>query len=383
MALSIDIAANTRAAQRDVKDLSRALDDTSDALDDMARDGAKAGDKLEGSFRDMIRAAGRADDAVSKIGDSSRKAFDKASEGADEFRDEANSTAREAAASFDGSAESIADMFQEVAANAFAGFGPAGAAAGLLAAAGIGLGVSGFEAMNEAEQESRGRAAEWADAYLEAGGRILSASQIVEKARSILTNPEQYETAKKNAEDWGLSESAAILAMAGDTNALTEARASLADKETAVSAALEKVGGDIRGLNYEMRTMRGDVMTGTESLEKLTGEMQDGGNRADIYSESLRLLAENTAGATRVVDEFGDSVITLPDGKQVYIDAETGKATENVDAIEKKIYSIPDGHATVSVTADTSDVDRAMRRISGTTLKIGAKVVTSGDGWDR
>lgn len=383
MALSIDIAANTRAAQRDVKDLSKALDDTSEALDDLARDSTRSGDKVEASFRDMIRAAGKADDAVKSIGGTSRRSFDEAKEGAEEFKDEANSTAREAAASFDGSAESIADMFQEVAANAFAGFGPAGAVAGLAAAAGIGLAVSGFEAMNEAEQASRERAAEWADAYVEAGGRILNASQLVEKARAIVTDEEQYATAQQNAKDWGVTESVALLAMAGDTNALTEARESLSEKEATVSAALEKTGGDIRGLSYDMRTMREDVSAGGESLSALTGEMDTGAQQADVYSTSLRLLADRTEGATRKVDEFGDTVVTLPGGKQIYIDAETGKATESVDAIERKIYGIPDGSSTVKVTADTSEVDRAMRRISGTVLKIGTKVVTSGDGWDR
>ncbi|NYF29233.1 hypothetical protein [Microbacterium sp. JAI119] len=382
MALSIDIAANTRAAQRDVKDLSKALDDTSEALDDLARDSGRSGDKVEASFRDMVRAAGKADDAVKNIGETSRRSFDDAKEGAEEFRDEANSTAREAAASFDGSAESIADMFQEVAANAFAGFGPAGAAAGLLAAAGIGLGVAGFEAMNEAEQESRERAAEWADAYVEAGGRILNASQLVERARAIITDEEQYAAAQRNAKDWGVTESVALLAMAGDTNALAEARESLAQKETTVAAALEKTGGDIRGLSHDMRTMREDVSVGGESLSALTGEMNAGAEQADVYSTSLRLLADRTEGATRTVDEFGDTVVTLPDGKQIYIDAETGRATENVDAIERKIYGIPDGNSTVRVGVDTSEWDRAARRISGTVLKVGTKVLTP-DGWNR
>ncbi len=79
------------------------------------------------------------------LGKKTKKAAEEGKSGMDDFKQEANQTARESAASFDGSAESIVDVFQEVAANAFQGFGPAGAVAGLAIAAGIGLGVKAFE----------------------------------------------------------------------------------------------------------------------------------------------------------------------------------------------------------------------------------------------
>lgn len=390
--IKIPITADARDVIRATDDVEEALEDVADALDDMTRDTKAGADKAEravddlaDTFRDAQKRAKDLGDAGKDAGDDVNRGMERAEEGVEEFRDEANSTAREAAASFDGSAESIADMFQEVAANAFAGFGPAGAVAGLAAAAGIGMAAAGFEAMNEAEQASRERAAEWADAYVEAGGRILNASQLVEKARAIITDPELYKQAEENAKDWGVSESVALLAMAGDTNALTEAREGLADKEARVSEALGKTGGDIRGLSHDMRTMREDVSTGTESLSALTGEMDAGAQQADVYSTSLRLLAENTEGATRTVDEFGDTVVTLPDGKQIYIDAETGKATDNVSAIERKIYGIPDGSASVNV--DTSGaqrtVDSFIRSNDGKSFKIYGKTVTSGFGEGR
>jgi len=385
--INIPITGDAREFVRATGDVEESLEKVSDALDDMTRDTKRGADQAERAVDDLAdtfdearRAAKQVGDAGEDAGDGVRKGMKRAEEGVDEFRDEANSTAREAAASFDGSAESIADMFQEVAANAFAGFGPAGAVAGLAAAAGIGLAVAGFDAMNEAEQKSRERAAEWADAYVEAGGRILSASQLVEKARSIITDEEQYKQAQENARDWGVSESVALLAMAGDTRALAEAREGLADKEARVSEALGKTGGDLRGLSHDMRTMREDVSTGTESLNALTGEMDAGAQQADVYSTSLRLLAERTEGATSKVDEFGDTVVTLPDGKQIYIDAETGRATDNVSAIERKIYGIPDGHAAVNV--DTSGAQGAINRFitqnDGKTIKIYGKYISSG-----
>lgn len=382
-----DIRDSLRDMGYSADNAKKAVGQLGDDFKDAGRDGERSIDDLEDSLKDAQRETKDLGEDADKAGDDVRKGMKRAEDGVEEFRDEANSTAREAAASFDGSAESIADAFQEVAANALAGFGPAGAIAGLAAAAGIGLAVAGFEQFNEAEEASRERASEWADAYVEAGGRILEASQLVEKAREIITDPEQYAMAEKNAKAWGVSEATALLAMAGDTNALTEARDSLAAKEIEVSDALERTGGDIRGLNQDMRTMREEVSTGTSSLGALTGEMDAGAAQADVYSESLRLVAEHTDGATRKTDEFGDTVVTLPDGKQIYIDAETGKATSNVNAIEKKVYGIKDKDVNVNVITSgvgsaQGEIDRLVSRNNGRELRINARVVTSGIGLD-
>lgn len=112
-----------------------------------------------------------------------------AEDGVKEMGEEANSTAKEAAASFDGSAESIIDAFQEVAANAFAGFGPAGALAGLAIAAGIGIAVGEFQKAEEAAEELRQKAIEYADEAREAGvstdAWVTSAARIVDRIKEL------------------------------------------------------------------------------------------------------------------------------------------------------------------------------------------------------
>lgn len=401
MAKGIDlaIAADTRSAMSAInRGLIEPLEDVSEILEKVGDDSKDAGDDLERGMRDAQRRTEDAKDEIRDLrdelkragrqgrdtGDDIRDGFRRAEDGAEEFRDEANSTAREAAASFDGSAESIADAFQEIAANAFAGFGPAGAIAGLAAASGIGLAVAGFDQMNEATEESKERANEWADSYIEAGGRILDFDQTLARIRDITT--QRYEEATKNAELWGVSVETAIAAMAGSGSALDDVTRSVeAQSEAAAIAAVkaqemaEANGGTLGVLTQEEQK----AQAAADALNMLTGEMDRGSAQASVYGRLLADTARETEGATEAVDEFGDTVITLPDGKQVYIDAETGRATENVDAIERKIYGIPDGHSTVRVTADTSDVDRAMRRINGTTLRIGTRIVTSGEGWDR
>lgn len=393
--IDISIAADTRSAMSAInRGLLEPLEDVSEQLEQLGDDSVDAGRDLERGMRDAQRRTQDAKDEIRDLrdelnragrqgkntGDDIRDGFRRAEDGAEEFRDEANSTAREAAASFDGSAESIADAFQEIAANAFSGFGPAGAVAGLAAAAGIGLAVAGFEAMGEEEQKSRERAAEWAQAYIEAGNRVLSAAQTTAKGLEIFGNDELYAKAKDNAKNWGVDVSVAVAAMAGETWALTAAQEALTDRQSKLDAAMETTQVGLDGTADGYADLHAQIQNGASSLSQLTGEMQAGQTAADEYSRFITAIADNTEGAISTVDDFGDRIVSLPSGQTVYIDAETGQATMEVDAIEQKIYGIPDGSATVAVTADTSDVDRAMRRLSGTTLKIGARIVTSGDG---
>lgn len=358
---------------RGPEQLEKSMKEAERATEKLGDETKRTADAIEQDFRDTYR----------KVKQSSDDGMDGAKEGLDDFKQEANQTARESAASFDGSFESIVDMAQETAANAFAGFGPVGAAAGLAAAAGIGLAVAGFEDVDQASEESKERASEWADAYIEAGGRVLTATQLAERGRSIITD--QAEELEKNAVAWGVSESVALLAMAGDTNALREAREGLIAREAELrevnirGAAATQEGRDA------LRELKDSTVSGREALEQLTEEMSIGSGRFDIYSDSLRLLAETTEGAEKVVDQFGDTVYTLPDGKTIYIDAETGQATEDTDAIEKQVYGIRD--KTVQVSVDVSglsqaqrDVNRFITQNNGKTIKINGKFVTGG--WD-
>ncbi len=388
--INIPITGDARDFVKTTKDVEGALDDVADSLDDMTRDTKRGADQAEravddlaDTFRDAQRRAKDLGDAGKDAGDDVKRGMERAEDGVEEFKDEANSTAREAAASFDGSAESIADMFQEVAANAFAGFGPAGAIAGLAAAAGIGLAVAGFEQVNEASEESKERANEWADAYIESGGRVLDFDTTMAKTREILTG--KFDEATKNADLWGVSIETAVAAMAGSQSAIDDVTKAVDEQSKAAAIAAVKAqemaeanGGTLLNLTLEEQKAN----AASDALNMLTGEMDRGASQASIYSRMLVDQARATAGATEAVDEFGDTIITLPDGKQVYIDAETGQATDNVNAIERKIYGIPDGSATVSVDTSTAQntLDRWIVKNNGRTIQIGTRTVTSGFG---
>ncbi|APH44874.1 hypothetical protein BMW26_07825 [Microbacterium sp. 1.5R] len=200
--IKIPVGVDTSGIQREInnglvepiEDAEKALKklgDT-DAGTDLKRDLEKAskateelGDELDEARKDLKKLGFAAKDA----GDDAKRGMKGAEDGIEEFGDEAKSTAKESAASFDGSAESIIDAFQEVAANAFAGFGPAGLLAGLAIAAGIGIAVGEFQKAAEAAEELRMKAVEYAADAVEAGVStdrwITSAGVLVERIREL------------------------------------------------------------------------------------------------------------------------------------------------------------------------------------------------------
>jgi len=120
-----DIDRDLDAAQRATKNLKAETKDAADAIEDAFR-------------RSYKKAKGDADDAT-----------DKMKHGFREVGEEAGSSGREAAASFSGGFDDVADFIQETAANAFGGFGPIGAAAGLAAAIGLGIATAKIEELTE------------------------------------------------------------------------------------------------------------------------------------------------------------------------------------------------------------------------------------------
>lgn len=200
--IKIPIAADTSGIQKEIDNgLVKPLEDAEDALKalgkvdagkDLERDLERAGkatDELKDELDDARDNLKRLGYAAKDAGDDAKRGMGRAEEGVEEFGDEAKSTAKEAAASFDGSAESIIDAFQEVAANAFAGFGPAGMLAGLAIAAGIGIAVQEFQKAAEAAEELRVKAVEYAqeaqDAGISTDQWVSSAARLVERIREL------------------------------------------------------------------------------------------------------------------------------------------------------------------------------------------------------
>lgn len=176
-----DFLRGTRNVEDALEEVTDALEEVTDAGKDTGRDTARAldqvadeadedADKVKRSFRDSFdtvrdksREAGRG------IGKNIKDGTDTAAEGMKDLKEEAGQSAREAAASFSGDPLDALDMLQETAANALAGFGPAGAAAGLAAAVGIGLAQTALQDLADRINEAKEEAGEMATEVAESG----------------------------------------------------------------------------------------------------------------------------------------------------------------------------------------------------------------------
>lgn len=382
MPIKIDFLANVRDFLRGTDDVEDALDDVSDSLDDTAREGEKSSEKLEASFRELARRARDTADDVDTIGTKGQSGFRRLGDTGREISGELKQNLGETFSSFRGDLEDLPQIAQDTL-GGLAGSGALGGIPGLIAttvgAAGLGLLIGTFDKAGQASEESAARAGEWAQAYVEAGGRIISSATTTATALDIATDPKRFEEAKTNAKNWGVDVSTAIAAMAGESWALNAANEGLASTERMIREEMEQTGIQYPKLVENLTDVTLEASAGRTALDQLTGEMERGGQQADAYSGYLRAVAENTAGATTKVDEFGDSVTTLPDGTVVYIDAETGRATSNVDAIERKVYGLPDGSVTVNAKDNVSrEVDRIIVRNSGRYVTIGTRVGRAG-----
>lgn len=180
-AAALDAVAKAGAAA--APDLDKAATGL-DSLDSAGRDAATTLDKVDTAVRgvDLDKLATEAKTAATKV----HNAFDtmsksglgkvddearKSKRALDEMGDEAKSTGKEAAASF-GGVEDALDGVQELAANAFAGFGTAGVIAGGLVAGAIGLLSTGLQEAADKANAAKDRIISLSDAINDAGGNL-------------------------------------------------------------------------------------------------------------------------------------------------------------------------------------------------------------------
>lgn len=357
-----DIKDALRTMGLSAKQAERAVEGIGDEFRDAGRDGERALDGIEDSLKDVQR---RSKDTFDDIGDSSARGFEKAEEGVKGLKDEAMQSARETAASFDGSFESIAELGQEVAANAFADFGPAGAAAGLAVAAAAGVMVNHFNEVQEAADDARDSA--FSLSYDVAGA--LSAAGYTQRLSEWTSETEKYKqvTDLANVAGWERVDVLDALASGGPKlDRLTEAFA-------ANGMTTSVTSGRVREL---------------EAVLHATEEGYISGADAALVAERAAYQYATTVGeATGETDALGNAIYRLPDETEVAVNARTQRATEDIKRVDAQIDAVPDSHNT-TFTARTQ-LDRAQRDINGflaandgKSFKLHAKVVTSGTDWD-
>ena len=304
----LDLVTDTRDIKAGFKEVGDALEDVEDSLDDVAKEGEDATEKMEKSFGELARETKKDAKAMAEdTRDSYKKMERGAGEATKQMANDAASEAEQVASSFDGSAESIVDGFQSAAASMFSGFGPAGAAAGLAAAAG--LGVISAELEKQKEKAEEAAAAQWdlAQEIIDAGTYAVTESMKVDLLKEWLGDEEAQKNAKQTIEDLGIT--------ASDFGA---AMLDLGDKREEVEARIREVYADQRSdldnllIPYEARNAEIDRINDAE--EKALGFLTD---QQDILN-----------GAVQTAVEFGETMaetgLTL-DGNKATLD-ETEKA---------------------------------------------------------
>lgn len=385
MPIKIDFIANIRDFIRGAGDVEEALDDVADSLDDVAKDGEKDTEKLERSFRDLSRQARDTSKDVESIGDRGPGHLRKLGDATEEVSSELKQNLGETFSSFRGDLEDLPQVAQDVLGGLAGSFGTLWASIGLAAgAAGIGLLIQAFQNLAAEEEARNERVAEWAQAYIDAAGQIRDSVASLSAVESIYTDPEKLKKAEDAAKNWGVELSTAVNAMAGDTTALSVVQENLATNTAIVDEAMSKLGyGGVKGLSYEMRTLKDETTQGQTALDMLTAEMSEGEQLAASYAASVYNLAMSTGVATGAVDDLGNKIYALPDGTEVVVDAVTGQAYANLDAIENKTLNLPPGQAKVSVVDQASaGIDRIIAQNTGREIRLTTRVERPGGGRD-
>lgn len=339
MAFKISLLPDFRAFTKGMSDVEKSFDDVADSLDDLAREtkvnSDKAADALTRDFKQAFDKVERESEQAGKsIGRDFKRGTDKAGEGLDEFKDEANQTAKEAAASFDGSAESIADIFQELGANAFAGFGPAGAAAGIAAAAGIGIVISQLQEAEEKAHEATERVASLVDELAEVDGdpAMLDWATRLRDLLKEVTDPKQwfefwqaadktrYDAITESVKKYNLTQSETndlMLAHAGNSDAAARSvdmlNRKIEEQKEVLAASTDQHG------NYDQSVK--DNITSMERERDTLNARSDEMNKAKEANKQLTEAEQNRAEAQREAkaaqERFNDS---LKDGVSVLDD---------------------------------------------------------------
>lgn len=296
----IDLVTDTREIQRGFKTVGEALEDVSDALDDVATNGEDAGERLEKSFSDVAKETKKdARDMGREISGAYDKAADDSGEAMTQMKDDGFSNAKEVAASFDGSAESIVDGFQGAAAEMFSGFGPAGAAAGLAAAAGLGLISTQLEKQKEEAAEAEAAIWDMAQGAIDAGVYTVTELQKTEMLKAWLGDEDKRKEAQDFVNKFGgtVSDYLAGQLDLGDKRAQTEQL--VYDYYERQRTAIEDGTASLGGRRYA-----------AEGIEELQRRALEG-----LYSEDEAIQTANTS-AQEVLQTFKDVGIEIFEWKE-------------------------------------------------------------------
>jgi polyhydroxyalkanoate synthesis regulator phasin len=359
----IDFLANVRDYLKGAGDVEESFDRVAGALDDVARDGEQATERLEGSFEDLSRtikqeteqATEHAEDSfrdlsrtasreTGQIGDdletSMRSGARSARESLKDVRSEAGQTARESAASFDGSAESIVGSFQEIAANAGAAFGPAGFIAGVIAAGVIGTITSQVNEAGEAAEATREQVKGLVDELFEAHGDP-ALIDYVQQLRDFLEkdyrnagffgfiddmldgNVTNFDAAKRESEEYGLAIEDLLRAYSGgDAQTARRVIADLAEQQEKANRAAQDADSVSVRRGYELDAEAiGNLIGKIESQNEVLGVAKEQYDAVKAAADGMAAAQALASSETEILNTAFDEAA---EATEDFISKETG-----------------------------------------------------------
>lgn len=370
--IKIELDAETTAAERGLGNTADALDDVSDALDnvdkatrdtdrglddiaDASRDAERglkdvedaADDAARVLDRDLTKALKDAEDQAERtgkrVGDDSERGFRRASDATDEFKDEARQNFGEVASSFTGDMDSAADLVQGTLGGLAGSLaGPAGALAG------VGAGVFGawYASAQENAEKTEQRVQEMFDDLVESGAEYLSKDFLAQRLQDIYKNTEDAVVSWERLEEivryTGATEQEVALAFAGDANARVALTERIREKQ-------RETGEDAKRLDLEhSQTFR------------------DAEARFESYLGDLERQDDELLKATDMVNGYRAAVYSLPD-EQV-TDIRTKMNAGDVKGVQAALDDLSDDQRVqivpfLAVEAAQAAVNRAFRSI--------------------
>lgn len=366
------------------KDIDKSAERAFEGVEDSANDAAKVID------RDLTKALEEVEDKAKSTGDTIGREVssgtDAAGEGMSDLREESASTAKEAAASF-GSIEDAASALQEVAANAFVGFGPAGMAAGIIAAAGIGLAISAMQANADEINENKERVVDMARTIAENGGTLRQSdyiSAMEDYGYSIVDTKEWLDIFQEDAIT-GFEEMGKLSKESGIDlkTAFDGAFGSVKDAEEGLEQVNEKLT-DLKEKKEAVYQLEGSIMdpvdTATlESLETLKSKMEDNIKNQQVAEEmekARRKAIEGTVEATL------EDIAALEKKNSLLQDGVTSELDYR-DQVEATAQALKDNGATLDINTQAGrDNQRALIDQSDAALEMAQSQLEAGTSAD-
>lgn len=387
------------------KEAERAIEGIGDEFKETGRDGERALDDLEDSLRDVQRQSEKLGDSVDDFDVRGRKAFGGTKEAAKEVTQELGQNLGETVSSIRGDLTDLGQVGQDTLgglAATLAGTGPAGiagAAAVAAGAVGLGLVTAEVEKQNARVRELKQYFADAWKAAVEGGRNYIDTATVIGEMNDIIFNPDRAEEYKRIQEDvntLGLDRVTLLQAAAGDQDALNTviARSNelLEDTNDAIKRGKEEGFGS--GERLMQLSDEQVALTLTNDRWREYGDISADNQAkaraaADATSRTLLKAVEDAESATTAVDDFGNTLVTLPDGQEIVIDAKTGKATSDVTKFKTDTDGVINSlngrdiviQAKASVAAAQREIDGLISRNNGRTMTFKGRVITP-SGWD-